>query len=362
MNRKILFVLGDGIYPHVVGGMEIFNYYLICRISNVFKISYLATKKYDFDKVEFIKSFNIRPSKFIFPFQLLICLLTHRFDKIVYSYSSAHWIIWWTFAKIANLFKIPYVVVIHYGKIPPLEKVGAYRYFFSSAEKVIAVSNNIKLNFDDKYGICCEVIPPLVPFEESKIEKGKLREMYHIQLNATVICQVGSIKGMKNPDTVLKAINMMNKDEVEKFNLHIVYAGTGEMIDSLKQMAREYGLIERVHFLGFIPKERVNQVMKLSDIYIIASDFEGTSVSLLEAMYNEMPIIASNVPGIKDTITPNECLMFPVKDAETLKKIIITMLNDVSFSSRLSKNAKSRYYDLYNYDNVINRYLAILSY
>ncbi len=364
MNNKILFVIGNGIYPHVVGGMEIFNYYLIRNICDKINISYFAARKYDFDvfgKLKFIRSFNIRPSKFIYPLQLLMCLLIHRFDKIVYSYSSAHWIVWWAYAKISKLFRIPYVVIIHYGKEPPKDKVWAYKYFFSSAEKVIAVSSNIKFNFDKKYGICCEIIPPLVPFEESKFEKEELRRINHIPINAKVICMVGSIKKMKNPDTILRAINMIDNEELEKYNLHIVYAGLGEMIDQLKQMSRDYSLVNRVHFLGFVPKEKVNQVMKLSDIYIIASDFEGTSVSLLEAMYNGMPILASNAPGINETITPNECMMFPTKDAVALKDNIIAILNNSSLCGQLSNNAKTRYFKLYNFDYMINRYIEILT-
>jgi glycosyltransferase involved in cell wall biosynthesis len=251
--------------------------------------------------------------------------------------------------------------VIHYGKQPPKDHAEAYRRFFSSAENVIAVSADIKRNFDDKYGICCQIIPPLVPFEKSKIDKILLRKTYNIPFDATAICMVGSIKGMKNPDTILEAVNMIGKEEIEKYNLHIIYAGSGEMTEMLKHKADGYGLGERVHFLGFVPKEKVNEVMSLSDLYVIASDFEGTSVSLLEAMYNGIPVIASNAPGIKDTITPKECTMFPTRDAAVLKNAVLTMITDKPLCERLAENARQRYLNLYDYDNVISSYLSILN-
>lgn len=361
IDKKILFIIGNGVYPHVVGGMEIFNYYLIRNIRHNIKINYLATKKYDFDNISFIRSFNIKPSKIMFPLQVLFCLLWHKFDKIVYSYSAAHWITWWLYAKITNLFKIPYIIVLHYGKRPPERHTKAYHYFFSSAEKVIAVSKDIKRNFDCKYGISCEIIPPLVPFEKCETDRISLRKKYNIPTDATAICMVGSIKGMKNPDTLLEAINIMGREKLEMFNLHVIYAGSGEMFDELKSKVVEYGLSGRVHFLGFVPKEKVNEVMGMSDIYLIASDFEGTSVSLLEAMYNGMPIIASNAPGIKETISPKECLMFPIKNAVIMEKVITTMLTDKDLRERLSNNAKVRYMNQYNYNNVTNAYLTILS-
>ena len=361
MNDKTLFVIGKGVYPHVVGGMEIFNYYLIRNISHKAEIACLATNKYDFDNIEHIRSFNLRPAKLLFPLQVFFCLLTHKFARIVYSYSSAHWFIWWSLAKMACLFKIPYIVVLHYGKKPPVDNIWAYRYFFASAEHVIAVSDDIKRNFDSQYGISCDVIPPLVPFEEANAGKDELRNKYHLPTDAAVICMVGSIKPMKNPDTLLDAVAKMDAVELSRLNPHIVYAGTGNMVAQLKQKAMEYDIDERVHFLGFVPKKDVNEVMKLSDIYVIASDFEGTSVSLLEAMYNGKMIIASDAPGIKDTINKGECLMFPTKDAVALKKAIVNMLDDHGLQKQLAANARLRYQKSYNYNNVISDYLTMLN-
>lgn len=361
MNKKILFVIGAGIYPDIVGGMEIFNYYLIkkiCKRCNVFSF---AEKRYDFDDVGFLKCFNIKPIKLFFPIQLFISLLACKFDRVVYSYSSAHWFIWWAFTKISTILKIPYIVVIHYGKKPPKENFLAYYNFFNFAERVIAVSDDIKNNFDKKYSISCEVIPPLVPFEEAKKDKLELRIKYGVKSDSTVICMVGSIKAMKNPDTLLDAVKLMGKEEFLRINPYIVYAGHGDMLDELRKKAEDYGLTEHVSFLGFVPKENVNEIMALSDIYVIASDFEGTSVSLLEAMYNGKPIIASNTPGINDTITPKESLMFPVRDAVLLKDSIVHMFDNKELRDDLSKNARQRYLDLYNYDEVLERYITILN-
>ena len=86
MNKKALFVIGNGVYPHVVGGMEIFNYYLLRSIRHRVRITCFAAREYDFDGIEYIKSFNLRPSKFLFPMQLFFCLLIHRFYKILFYY------------------------------------------------------------------------------------------------------------------------------------------------------------------------------------------------------------------------------------------------------------------------------------
>lgn len=359
--KKILFPIGGGVYPKVVGGMEIFNYYLIKSLSKDNKVSYMGIERYDYNGPQFIKLLQLKPSKIFYPLQVLINLLIKRkVDTIVYSYSSAHWIIWYLFYKIATSLNIPYIVVIHYGKNPPDENYECYKKFFSKARKVVAVSKDIKINFDNKYGIDSEVIYPLIPFGKSSLSKDSIREKYKIPLQANVVCMVGSIKKMKNPDTILNAISMMSKDEVEILNPYIIYAGKGDMIDELKRKADDCGLKDRICFLGFVPKENVNEVMKMSDIYLIASDFEGTSISLLEAMYNGLPVIASEVAGIKDTIGKEECIMYPVRDACKLKEALCRILIDKALRNKLSKSAQQRYITNYSYKNMINQYHNIL--
>ncbi len=361
--KDIIFYIGDGTYPSKVGGMEIFNYYLIKSLSYKFPISYIATKKYDYEGPEYIKSLNLRPIRLFFPFLLLFLLLRNRtkYDKVVFSYSAAHWSIWYSCYLVTKLLKKPYITVIHYGKQPPIKKESLYKKFFQNAEHVIAVSKDIKKNFDSKYGINSTVIFPLVPFSLSTQSKEELRAKYQIPINANILCMVGSVKTMKNPDTVLEAVAMMNEYEKKAYRPFILYVGSGHMVEELKMKIQDLGLSNYVKFLGFVPKERVNEIMRLSDIYVIASDFEGTSVSLLEAMYNKMPIIASEVPGITDTISEHECRYFPLKNAASMKDAITDILSSGSLRERISEAAYKRYLREYKYDNMIANYVTILN-
>lgn len=93
------------------------------------------------------------------------------------------------------------------------------------------------------------------------------------------------------------------------------------MYTTLEDYVNRNNLSERVRFLGIIPNDKVCDIFSLTDIYIIASDFEGTSISLLEAMFNAKPIIASNVPGLNDMIFSGENgLLFEHNSCAELKK------------------------------------------
>ena len=359
--KKILFPLGYSVYPFVVGGMEIFNYYFVKSLSSDYKTYYLSAKPLDFNDALHLRIFSLRPSKIFYPLQLFCHLLFKRkIDTIVFSYSDAHWIIWYLFDKIASLLKIPYIVVIHFGKQPPSDHYSIYKNFFSNAKKVIAVSSDIKKNFDSKYAINSEVIYPLVPFHKASFSKSDLRMKYGVPQDANVICMVGTIKKMKNPDTIIDALAKLNHEDLLKYKPFIVFAGVGDMSDEIKAKVSACNLSDYVKFLGFIPKENVNEVMALSDIYLIASDFEGTSVSLLEAMYNGKAILASDVPGIRDTISKDECVMFPVRDSEKLSEVLVKLLNDGNLRERISILARKRFIADYSYERMINQYRKYL--
>lgn len=363
MKKKLHFVIGSGVYPHKVGGMEVFNYYFIDALKEKFHLSYQATHPYDFNGAEWSRTYNLKPEKLFAPLQVLLYLLFRpSVKKVVISFSEAHWLIWYLYTQIATLLHRDYYVIIHFGQSVPKEKPGVYKKFFDKAKKVIAVSYDIKKNYDSMYGINCDVQFPLVPFYEHTATKEDLRREYDIPTDASVVCMVGSIKDMKHPETILDAILLFDKDEIKRYNPHLVYAGSGKMVEALKSKAVEYGIEERVHFLGFVPKDKVSKVFKMSDAYIIASDFEGTSVSLLEAMYNKKVILASDAPGINDMVTDNEsALLFKIGDATQVKNHLITLLTQPELATRLSNGAYKIFEAKYSYSKMINNYEDIFN-
>lgn len=360
--NKVLFVLGISTYPSITGGMEVFNYYLIKALENDLDISYLSTQKMDIEKAKHQKCYSIRPSKYLFPLQLFLHLLfSKRIDKVVFSFSASHAIVWKLYNRICRLLKKKYIVVIHFGDVTPNQNDDIYRRFFNEAETVVAVSDDIKKNYDIKYGLDCKIIYPLVPFRESNVAKEDLRKKYDIPQNANAVCMVGSLKGMKNPNTIIDAIHSFSKEEFDRYNPHVIFAGDGVEMESLKNKVANYNLTKHVTFLGNVPKDTVNEIYKLSDYYLIASDFEGTSVSLLEAMFNKKPIIASRVPGIVNTINEHsECLMFSVKNVKELKDCLLRYFDNPELVQQITKKAGRHFLSTYNYDNVVKAYINIL--
>lgn len=356
---KVLFEIKKGVYPHTVGGMEIFNYYIVRELSKLTEICYTATTQYNHGYGQFIKTHSIRPTKYLDPMRLGLNVLIHKPDVVVISYSEAHAIMWKLYQRVLTLLRTPYIVVIHHGKVPSNDNYTTYSKFFQSAKAVVAVSNDIKRNYDLLYNINCSVIPPLVPFEVSQEDKGILLNKFHLPDDATLIGMIGTIKDMKNPDTLIHAVASMSPAEKKQYNPIVVFAGQGPATERMKSLAKGLGVENRTFFLGFIPKNQIGEILKCLDIYVIASDYEGTSVSLIEAMYNNKPILASNVTGIKDTIQSGECLFFEVKNHIDLKSKLLEVLSNDTLRISIAQKAKKRFDTNYAYQPMLNKYLKL---
>lgn len=360
-NKNILFVLGEGIYPYKCGGMEIFNFYLAKQIRNKYKLNCLSYKPFSFTNVNWYRLYSIKPRKIFDSVQFFFHCLIHPTHKtVMLTYGGKHWISVFIDTLVIKCFHLKSIAVIHYGKAVKLDSPIVDKHFFKAQFCVVAVSEDIKKNYDKAFDINCRVIPPLVPFERVKSSKNELRNKYGIPINSNVICMIGTIKQMKNPDTLIKGLAKMTSFELELYSPYAIYAGNGPMIDSLRALAKELGIENRVKFLGNVPKEVVGEVYKLSDIYLIASDFEGTSVSLLEAMYNKMPIITSRVPGIIDMVRENtDAIMYEVKNEVQLKNRIVQLIQDPQLRIKLQESAYRQYENKYNYASMLSQYIEL---
>lgn len=357
-----MFIINDGVYPYQTGGMEVFNYHLIKALSLEMPVSYMASRKYDFQSAGYIRSCSLRPTKLFTPLWMLIYLMFHReYRQVVISFSAAHWLVWKIYYWAVRLLKLKATVVIHYGKKVPADHFSVYRDFLKAAENVVAVSEDIKNNYDAAYGINCKVVYPLIPFTKADKDSSYYRVKYHVPIDSNVIAMVGSLKGMKNPQRIIEALCLFDKEELVKYKPHVVYAGAGPMMEELKFLVESKGLSEYVSFLGLIPNPQIREIMAMADAYLIASDFEGTSVSLLEAMYNSKAIVASNVPGLRDMISNGENgLLYEVDSPEQLKECIIELLKSKPDADRLGRAARYSYDLRYDYKDVLNAYKDLL--
>ncbi len=128
----------------------------------------------------------------------------------------------------------------------------------------------------------------------------------------TVFITVANFVPYKDHISVLKALNEFK--EVQNFYYFII--GDGPMRSVIEKIVKKYKLEEKVFLLGRV--ENVKEYLFISDIMLHSSKGEGLSNAILEGMYAGLPIIASNVGGIPETVFPNSSMLFQYKNYKSL--------------------------------------------
>lgn len=108
----------------------------------------------------------------------------------------------------------------------------------------------------------------------------------------------------KNHILLLEAFAQAKK-ELPSISLMLV--GDGELREELEQKAKELGIEASVIFTGQV--KNVSDYLAKADVFVLSSDYEGLPLSCLEAMASGLPVIATDVGGLRDIVTNNGVLV-----------------------------------------------------
>ena len=118
-------------------------------------------------------------------------------------------------------------------------------------------------------------------------------------------------------DTLIEACALL------KIDWELTIAGDGPLKDGLENRAIKLGLINRVKFLGRVPPEKINELLKNNNLFVRVSRHEGFGNSFVEAMAAGIPVIGTSVGGIVDFLFDNKTgFVVPVDDPKSLAEKI----------------------------------------
>lgn len=168
------------------------------------------------------------------------------------------------------------------------------------------------------------------------------------------VVTAGRLHKQKNHALLLDAFADFSKKFTD-YELHIY--GEGELQQELEKQAEQLGLQEKVVWHGFCAD--VRERIKDARMFVLSSDFEGISNSMLEALAMGVPTISTDCPigGARVYIEPEESgLLVPVGDRHALTQAMIRIASDEELTQRLSVNAAG-IKDKYSAASIARRFL-----
>ena len=154
-----------------------------------------------------------------------------------------------------------------------------------------------------------------------------------------LILTVAEMTPNKNHITVLKALESI-KDKEEFKHIHYLICGRGEMWASLEASAKEMGISDHVHFLGY--RSDAPELYRCSDMFAFVSFREGLSVALMEAMSSGMCIVCTKIRGNVDLIEDGVSGRFTENNPEALAEHIVTLCADPELRRTLGAGAAEK--------------------
>lgn len=218
------------------------------------------------------------------------------------------------------------------------------------ATQLIAVSRSGERYLEDKYGREIHYIPN-GPGRLSRRPPGALLGRLGLR-GGDYVLFVGRLIPEKCPDDLVAAIT-------ELPDLKAVFAGDSSHTDEYTRRLKS-GAGAQAIFPGYMYGEDLEELYSNALAYVLPSEVEGLSISLLEAMAFGLPVVVSDIPGNVEALgSPPAGLVFPLRDRRALATALERVAGSVELRRDLSKRAIDRVRVAYDWEVIADQTLAV---
>jgi len=156
---------------------------------------------------------------------------------------------------------------------------------------------------------------------------------------APLIGYFGRLKKYKSIDHLLHAFVIVKK-EIDDAKLVII--GEGDARSGLQDLAARLGIGGDVSFTGFLTEEEIVRIIQQTHLIANTSSKEGWGLTVFEANACGVPVVASDVPGLRDSVRDGETgLLYEYGDIEQLAEKILLLMRDDRLRDRLAEHARA---------------------
>jgi glycosyltransferase involved in cell wall biosynthesis len=242
----------------------------------------------------------------------------------------------------ARILGLPNVLTVIGGDIyDPCKKLSPHRHaifrllnrwIINSADHVIAISSDTKRRVEQYY---CVRRPMRVvnygfkPLASAIKPNGNSLATH----NKFFLIAIGRLVRRKAFDTLISAMKHLPVD------VELLLVGDGPLKESLRKLAAQSGVSDRVHMLGYQPRTEIHRLLRNSHCFVLSSIHEGLGIVVQEAMDAGLPVVATNNGGQVDLIKEgrNGLLVEP-NDEQALAKAIRMIYSDRSLAETMARN------------------------
>ena len=161
----------------------------------------------------------------------------------------------------------------------------------------------------------------------------------------------------KNNDILLKAFAELKKTKAVEHKLIITGFDPYNEFEKFQKLAKDYNVVDDVHFLKVIPFEHIPFLYSGADLTVYLSRYEGFGLPLLEAMASSCPVLSSNQSCLPEVLGDAGVLINPYNITEVVEKMF-ALLSNKNLRDKCIEKGLSRIQE-FTWDNVARRLLQV---
>jgi len=176
------------------------------------------------------------------------------------------------------------------------------------------------------------------------LDHGTYRFLNLERFARPTIVHLGRLRKYKSVDIAIRAMRLIRETLPDA---RLVVIGDGPYKRALEKLTSKLGLVDSVEFKGFMEKEELVQFLNRSHLLLNPSPKEGWGLTVVEANACGVPVVASNRPGLKDSVIDGKTgFLVPYGDYRAFAEKSIEILSDGELWGRMSQSSLERVRDL----------------
>lgn len=241
---------------------------------------------------------------------------------------------------------IPFVTTLHGTDITLVGKDATYKpvvtFSINQSDGITTVSEDLKedtyKHFDIKKDI--KVIYNFIDFSRFSLKPKDHFKKAIAPNNERILIHTSNFRKVKRTEDVIRMFQKVQ----QKIPSKLLMVGDGPERNSNEQLCRELNISDNVRFLG--KQDAVEEILSVSDLFIMPSESESFGLAALEAMACKVPVITSNAGGLPELNIDDFCgYMCNVGDIDDMANKAITILSNEDTLRYFKENALKRAQD-----------------
>jgi N-acetyl-alpha-D-glucosaminyl L-malate synthase BshA len=262
--------------------------------------------------------------------------------------------------------KIPVITTLHGTDITLVGKDKTYApvvtFSINESDAITAVSDNLRNETYKSFEITKEIDVIHNFVDVARFSKKPIDAFRRViaQNGERILVHASNFRKVKRVQDVVKVFAAVRKEMPAK----LLLVGDGPERPVMEDLVKDLGLTEDVRFLG--KQEQMEEILVVSDLFVLASEYESFGLAALEAMAASMPVVSTDVGGLPEVnVEGITGYLSKVGDVETMSKNALKILGNDETLAIFKQNAYDQAckFDIHNiipvYEKLYSRFCTM---